>query len=138
MDNKHHGDGGAGPELGAVGGSGGQLDFWGGLEGFPIPGQQRVQVLGRGLCADDTLQHVGQPGMRSTAFSLAVWISVMAIAQCCAPPSDPANKAFLRLWKVVHNRNYVQNGIMRSLAGFGWAGRRFVSRLRGFSARSCA
>ena len=33
---------------------------------------------------------------------------------------------------------YVQNGIMRSLAGFGWAGRRFVSRLRGFSARSCA
>src|SRR3954451_24935973 len=33
----------------------------------------------------------------STPFSFAVWISVMAIAQCRAPPSLPANKAFLRV-----------------------------------------
>jgi hypothetical protein len=33
----------------------------------------------------------------STPFSLAVWINVMAMAQWRAPPSLPANKAFLRV-----------------------------------------
>ena len=32
-----------------------------------------------------------------TPFSFAVWINVMAIAQCRAPPSLPANNAFLRV-----------------------------------------
>ena len=32
--------------------------------------------------------------MGSTPFSLAVWISVIASAQCRAPPSEPANNAF--------------------------------------------
>jgi hypothetical protein len=50
----------------------------------------------------------------STPFSFAVWISVIAIAPCRAPPSLPANKAFLRLWKAFHSRNYVQSQIMRS------------------------
>ncbi len=33
----------------------------------------------------------------STPFSFAVWISVIAIAQWRAPPSEPANSAFLRV-----------------------------------------
>src|SRR3954452_15801307 len=33
----------------------------------------------------------------STPFSLAVWIRVIANAQCRAPPSLPANNAFLRV-----------------------------------------
>ena len=62
MDRKHHGDDGARPELKSLtGGSGGQLGVQGGLEGFPVPGQQRVQVLGLGLSADNALEHIGQP-----------------------------------------------------------------------------
>src|ERR1700726_1974449 len=35
--------------------------------------------------------------MGSTPFSLAVWISVMAMAQWRASPSDPTNNAFFRV-----------------------------------------
>ena len=37
----------------------------------------------------------------STPFSLAVWIRVIAKAQCRAPPSLPANNAFLRVRTLV-------------------------------------
>ncbi len=50
--------------------SGGQLDGQGGLEGFPGPRQQRVQVLGFGLPVDDTLEHIGQPSHRIDAVQL--------------------------------------------------------------------
>lgn len=49
------------------------------------------------LVGPETTRHstsVSQ-GVGSTPFSFAVWIKVIAVAQLCAPPFEPANKAFL-------------------------------------------
>ena len=50
-----------------------------------------------GASGDDPLEHSVSQAIGSTPFSLAVWISVIAKFQCFAPPSDPANNAFLRV-----------------------------------------
>ena len=62
MNSKPHSNYGAQPELNVPsGGSGGQWGVQGGPECVPVPGEQRVQVLGLGLSADDPLEYVGQP-----------------------------------------------------------------------------
>ena len=64
----------------------------------PFPWQQRVQFV-RPWFGPETIRSstsVSQ-AIGSTPFSLAVWISVIATAQCRAPPSLPANNAFLRV-----------------------------------------
>ncbi len=48
-------------------------------------------VLPETICSSTSVSHA----MGSMPFGLAVWISVIARAQCFAPPSLPANSAFL-------------------------------------------
>jgi hypothetical protein len=50
----------------------------------------------------------------STALSLQVSTSEAILAQFSAPRSWPAKRAFLRLCKALHNRNYAHVRIMRS------------------------
>ena len=50
----------------------------------------------------------------STAFNLQVSMSDAAVAQLSAPRSWPAKRAFLRLCRALHKRNYAQVRIMRS------------------------
>jgi hypothetical protein len=55
-----------------------------------------LKLVGLGPARDHALEYVGEPGQGSTPFSLAVATRLATIAQWQAPPSDPANKAFLR------------------------------------------
>jgi transposase len=50
----------------------------------------------------------------STSLSLAVPISVVMAATRSAPRSEPANSHDLRLFRALHNRNYVKRRIMCS------------------------
>ena len=63
-------------------------------------------VFDRAVCSD--------LAKGSTALSFAVASSEATTAHRAAPPSDPANRWFLRLCRGLHNRNYVEPTIMRS------------------------
>jgi hypothetical protein len=60
------------------------------------PRQQLIDIA-VGVTIDDRCKNVGQIRERVDVVQLACSIRDATVAQCSAPPSDPANNAFFRL-----------------------------------------
>ena len=56
-------------------------------------------VLPETIRSSTSVSHV----IGSMPFNLAGWISIIAIAQCCAPPSELANNAFFLVSVFLHD-----------------------------------
>jgi hypothetical protein len=81
---------------------------------FPVPRQQRIELMPLVRPGTTRFSTSANQANGSTSFGFAVWISVVAMAQCRPPLSAPAKKASLRLCPCVHKRNYPHLRVMYS------------------------
>lgn len=67
-----------------------------GLASRDVSPRQEIVDLAIGMAVDDSGEDVSEVAQRLTLFSLQLSTSDATVAQCSAPPSEPAKSAFLR------------------------------------------